>query len=512
MPSKKDKKKALSSATGPLPVESDSSDASRKVADKATISTSTEAEAESASVLASAQCAGTNGQDISRGGNETIAPAVSEEIHAAVQHAITDASGKNVDPGTSTAQTASNSVVFSRPADATPPYVQARRQIAQPIGKGSLVAVTGASGFIGSHVVRALLAEGYSVRACVRDNSPSNANNQMLLKLATGQPGSITLVNANLDAAGSYDEAFRDCRAVVHSAAVVEIQQVADPYRTIVKPAVEGTRNVLASAVASQSVLRFIMISSCIAIQSYDREPGHVFTEDDWNTWSSVENGDAYGFAKTQAEQLVWKCVEDAAKCPFDAVSINPGVVLGEVLCKSHTKSSAVLLRQAIYNNPVLNYPASYVDVKDVSQMIIQSLQMPEAGGHRFLAVSDHEQMNTAELSVIAQRLLPQYKLQSPPMYPPLKWALAKAAYHASLKTAVLNEFQVLSMEHPVKFSNQKSKRILNMNYRILGDTIYDTVTSMIDNKFITPIPRQPDCEENDRGILVQLLDACSGR
>jgi hypothetical protein len=32
-----------------------------------------------------------------------------------------------------------------------------------------------------------------------------------------------------------------------------------------------------------------------------------------------------------------------------------------------HIKSSAVLLRQAIYNNPILNYPASYFDVRSLS-------------------------------------------------------------------------------------------------------------------------------------------------
>jgi nucleoside-diphosphate-sugar epimerase len=47
--------------------------------------------------------------------------------------------------------------------------------------------------------------------------------------------------------------------------AVVDIQEVEDPYGTIVKPAVEGTRNVLASAVASQTVKRFVFTSSCIA-------------------------------------------------------------------------------------------------------------------------------------------------------------------------------------------------------------------------------------------------------
>ena len=308
------------------------------------------------------------------------------------------------------------------------------------ISRGSIVAVTGASGFIGSHIVQALLAEGYHVRACVRDGSPTSEKNQMLLKLATGQPGSITLVKGELDVAGSYDEAFTGCAAVVHSAAVVDIEQVDDPYATIVKPAVDGTRNVLASAVAAGTVKRFVITSSCIAVQIHDQPLDYVFTEKDWNTWSTVENGDAYGYAKTQAEKLVWACVDKPDGCMFDAVSINPGIVLGEVLCKMHTKSSAVLLRQAIYNNPVLNYPATFVDVKDVARMHVRSLQIAAAGGHRFIATCDHEPMNTEELSKIAQRLLPQYKLQSQPMYPPFKWALAKAAHHATLGNMVLNQ------------------------------------------------------------------------
>ncbi len=140
----------------------------------------------------------------------------------------------------------------------------------------------------------------------------------------------------------------------------------------------------------------------------------------------------------------MWECVNNPAGCAFDAVSINPGVVLGEVLCKLHTKSSAVLLRQAIYNNPVLNYPASYVDVKDVARMHLRCLQVlqhpkrncfpvrfnaaqvPEAGGHRFIATCDHETMNTVDLCGVAQRLLPQY--ERPPLTCTLKSGIVLTA------------------------------------------------------------------------------------
>jgi uncharacterized phosphosugar-binding protein len=82
----------------------------------------------------------------------------------------------------------------------------------------------------------------------------------------------------------------------------------------------------------------------------------------------------------------------------------------------------------------------------------------------------------------------------------------------ATLRSMVLNEFQIRSMEHPIKFSNAKSKRILGMEYRILGDTIVDTVTSMIDKQFIPPILRKTNAQEAEGGFLASLLEVCSNK
>jgi hypothetical protein len=68
-------------------------------------------------------------------------------------------------------------------------------------------------------------------------------------------------------------------------------------------------------------------------------------------------------------------------------------------------------------------------------------------------------------------------------------------------------------MEHPIKFSNASAKSVLNMNFRILGDTIVDTVCSMIDKKFIPPIPRKIGAQENDESFSAffgGFFEACS--
>ena len=103
--------------------------------------------------------------------------------------------------------------------------------------------VTGASGFIGSHVVDALLGKGYAVRAVVRD--PSNAaKTAHLSALAAACGGEVAFARGDLLEEGSFDDAFAGAAAVVHCAAVVEILNVKDPVKDIAGPRVTPSARV----------------------------------------------------------------------------------------------------------------------------------------------------------------------------------------------------------------------------------------------------------------------------
>jgi polyketide synthase len=111
-----------------------------------------------------------------------------------------------------------------------------------------LCLVTGATGFIGGHIARRLLGEGYRVRSLVRATSDTSALKSLGLELAYGDltdPASLT-------------RAAKGCRFVLHCGALVsdwatveEIQQIN----------VLGTRNVLNASVAA-SVERFVHFST----------------------------------------------------------------------------------------------------------------------------------------------------------------------------------------------------------------------------------------------------------
>jgi len=113
------------------------------------------------------------------------------------------------------------------------------------------VLVTGGSGFIGSHCIIQLAAEGYNVKATVRDLSRTNKLNQILLNGLEKHEGktdlSVDWKVANLSSDKGWDEAVKGCDYVLHVASPIGMQLPKNEDE-MVKPAVEGTLRVLNAA------------------------------------------------------------------------------------------------------------------------------------------------------------------------------------------------------------------------------------------------------------------------
>jgi nucleoside-diphosphate-sugar epimerase len=174
------------------------------------------------------------------------------------------------------------------------------------------VAVTGASGLVGGHVVEYLAKGGYSMVAVVR--SPESA--RQLTKFLDDMKGSIDvrLAQAAVSDAKALAEAFSGCDVVVHAAGSV------NPYgsrQDIFATNVDGTKNVLAAA-EKANVKHFIFISSLSVITGQ----GDQFNLDESAPLRPC--GESYADSKIEAEKAVM-----ASSGRLKVTSLRPGFIYG---------------------------------------------------------------------------------------------------------------------------------------------------------------------------------------
>ena len=147
-----------------------------------------------------------------------------------------------------------------------------------PETSGVIVTVTGAAGYLGEHLVKTFLDAGYTVRGTVRD--PSKQDKLEVLKALPGAAERLTFHAADLLVPGSFDAVVEGATYVIHSASPVALEVVANPEETLIRPAVQGTENVLASVQKSTTVKRVVLTGSFRAVFGLgDEHPkGYVYT------------------------------------------------------------------------------------------------------------------------------------------------------------------------------------------------------------------------------------------
>jgi nucleoside-diphosphate-sugar epimerase len=167
------------------------------------------------------------------------------------------------------------------------------------------VLVTGASGFLGSHVAEQLTKEGHEVRALVRKSS----NRSFLERLER-----LEFAYGGIEDAGNVAEAVKGVDAIVHSAGLVKARTPGEFQTTNV----EGTRNILEAAKAhAPNLRRFVHVSSLVAAgPSLDGKPVDVGREAGPVTH--------YGRSKLDAERVVL-----AAKNDLPVVILRPAAIYG---------------------------------------------------------------------------------------------------------------------------------------------------------------------------------------
>ena len=246
---------------------------------------------------------------------------------------------------------------------------------------GETVLVTGGSGFVASHLVLQLLERGYQVRTTVRSLA-NMAKVAPLRDMAERYPGRLTLAEADLLKPGSFDDPADGCQVVFHVASPFRMpEKISDGRTEMLEPALEGTRNVLASVDQAESVRRVVLTSTVGAIFGDYVDvlamDGQRLSERYVNTTSTLENN-PYHYAKTQAEQEAWRLAE--AQDRWRLVTINPGLVLGPSLTPASESGSLFLLDELLkgyFCYGAANFSFTIADVRDVALAHIEAAERP---------------------------------------------------------------------------------------------------------------------------------------
>tara|TARA_B100002052_G_scaffold209084_1_gene191136 strand:+ start:1432 stop:2463 length:1032 start_codon:yes stop_codon:yes gene_type:complete len=281
------------------------------------------------------------------------------------------------------------------------------------------VVVTGASGYIGSHIVANLLSKGMRVRATVRDlEDPERVAHLKSMDIAEG--GDIEIVEMDLFDPESVNSAISGCTDLIHTAATVIVRS-RDPQRKIVDPSVIGTRNVISAVERSGTIERFVHTSSTAAIRPMEWKDGSTLTADIWANDATLENN-PYGLAKVSAEKIVrdWHASLESGTRPR-LVTIHPCMVFGPPLSPRHLRGSLAILMAMIRRTVPLSLPMqiNIVDVRDVAEAHVRALEEGQEGG-RYLTVSGDMMMTD-----IAKALKKAH--------PGRRWATREAPYWVAL-------------------------------------------------------------------------------
>ena len=238
------------------------------------------------------------------------------------------------------------------------------------------ILVTGANGFVGKPLCRALLEQGQAVRAAVR-----GANRQV--------ENCETVAVGELNGQTDWTNALPGIKVVIHLAARVHVMNdtSTDALAEFRRVNVEGTLHLARQAVEA-GVQRFIFISS-IKVNGEGTLLGHPYTTDDL-----LAPVDPYGISKREAEDALRQLAFDTG---LEVVIIRPPLIYGSGV-KANFLSMIRLLDKGIpLPLGAIDNQRSLVALDNLIDLIITCIHHPAAANQTFL-VSDGEDLSTPQL------------------------------------------------------------------------------------------------------------------
>ncbi|WP_316196780.1 NAD(P)-dependent oxidoreductase [Bradyrhizobium sp. SZCCHNS3053] len=302
--------------------------------------------------------------------------------------------------------------------------------------------VTGANGFLGRHVVDALLARGIEVRAMVRPATRVDG---------LGWPSSVDIVRADLRTSRDLVSAFENADVLIHLAAVVSGGEDAQFAGTV-----GGTERLL-EAMAGSACRRLVLCSS-FSVYDYTATRDILDESAPLQQTPDVYTRGGYTVAKWWQERVTRRYVE---KHGWDLTVLRPGFIWG----RGHGYLAALgqqIGRHHVVIGPLTRIPMTHVEnCADVFALaaadpraIGQTLNVVDGPGERVWTYLSDYMRGTGERGL---RLpIPHWLASSI-----VRLAFATVFRRATKVPAILTPKKFDAMLKPLRFDNRKLRDTL---------------------------------------------------
>ncbi|MDD4976115.1 MAG: NAD-dependent epimerase/dehydratase family protein [Bacteriovorax sp.] len=323
------------------------------------------------------------------------------------------------------------------------------------------VLVTGASGFLGSYLVKALLEQKFEVLALVRNSSEldslKNLNCQVVI-------GDILDLQSLLPHFEGLDGVFHVAGAMSSSP---------KDRQRLFEVNVEGVKNII-SACTQKNIKKLVHVSSVVAVGSNLKSSDPLLTE------SSINITKDRGFGNYDSKRLGEELVLAAAKkAQLNAVVVNPGLIYGAGDAKKIIRHGNVLAAKGklpLYPSGGVNIVA----VEDVTAGIIEAFKKGK-NGERYLLTGDNITIKDllTTISNLAGAKAPSKELPTG-----LFKFLATMLDYLGFKTELCRE-NIFSASTFHWYDNTKARRELGFKPRSYRKALKSSVDWMKENHYL---------------------------
>jgi len=314
--------------------------------------------------------------------------------------------------------------------------------------------ITGGTGFLGSYILRHLIAKGYQRISAIKRKTSRTG-------LVADIYDKINWIEADLFDYHKLVESLQEVDVVIHSAAVISF--IKSDLKDMMKVNVEGTAH-LVNACLKAGVKKYLQVSSIAAFGRTKENP--IITEESEFQNTALDTG--YGRSKYLAEQEVWRAGSEG----LNVTIINPAMIMGA----GYWDTGTAKLIDTVYQR--LNYyplgQSGFVDVRDVARMSVSMLEN-DVMQTRMVCVG--ENMLIQDMIGLICRALdkkpPQIKLT--PLLRAVAWRAEWLRARLTGTKQLITKETLGTSAQIFTFDNSKSRELLNFDYTPLTLTIDQT-------------------------------------